>query len=143
MSNNHLTNIDKENGRNLWLFIVTTICLVTLIGLGANPQESKRETLYSGSDKGRNERSTPRSFILPATPAVALRQEIKREKSEREVQIKYCVLKLYDLGYEIMSFEDIFDIRIFTALMDFQAKKGLPISGELTTATMEQLDCRL
>lgn len=93
------------------------------------------------NDKGRNERSTPRSFILPATPAVAIRQEQKLELQANELQIKHCMLKLYDLGYPIMSFEDIFDIHIFIALMDFQTRNLLPKTGELDMKTTELLGC--
>lgn len=125
------------------LFLSTLICLVTLVFFGISQFSEERKFLYEGSDKGRNERSTPRSFILPATPAVALEQERKRIVSEYEVQIKYCMLKLHDLGYRIINFEDIFDIHIMLAIMDFQKKNGLEVSGEFDVKTIENLGCEL
>jgi hypothetical protein len=93
------------------------------------------------NDKGRNERSTPRSFILPATPAVAIRQEQKLRTRSNELQVRHCMLKLYDLGYMIMNFEDIFDIHIFIALMDFQSRNSLPKTGMLDDLTIKLLGC--
>ncbi len=39
----------------------------------------------------RNERSTPRSFILPATPGVAFEQERRRSNKVRQAQIAKCL----------------------------------------------------
>jgi hypothetical protein len=136
----------KTLGRDrytLLLFLSTLICLVTLVFFGISQFSIEREFLYEGSDKGRNERSTPRSFILPATPAVALEQERKRIVREHEVQIKYCMLKLHDLGYRIINFEDIFDIHIMLAIMDFQKKNGLEVLGEFDVKTIGSLGCKL
>ena len=40
-------------------------------------QGLRATAVSTGDSGGRNERSTPRSFILPATPAVALEQELR------------------------------------------------------------------
>jgi peptidoglycan hydrolase-like protein with peptidoglycan-binding domain len=127
----------------LLLFLSTVFCLVTFIFFGLSQLSTERKLLYEGSDKGRNERSTPRSFILPATPAVALEQERKKIVSEHEVQIKYCILKLHDLGYRIINFDDIFNIQIMIAIMDFQKKNGLEVSGEFDVKTIGNLGCKL
>jgi hypothetical protein len=126
------------------LFISTILYTYTILFV----IDSGRYQLVSSStgnlktnDKGRNERSTPRSFILPATPAVAIRQEEKLLLRSKELQIKYCMLKLYDLGYKIMDFEDIFGIHISIALIDFQARKLLPKTGKLDERTVELLGC--
>lgn len=128
-----------------FIAISTLVCMATLIALinsdnYFNIERDKNH--YNAKDKGRNERSTPRTFILPATPAVALVQEKKRFLIEHEVQIKHCMLKLHDLGYKIMNFEDIFDIHIYIALMDYQMLKGLPITGEFDEETISRLGCK-
>lgn len=126
------------------LFIPTILFTATILFVA----DSGRYQLVNSSagnlktnDKGRNERSTPRSFILPATPAVAIRQEEKLLLRSNELQIKYCMLKLHDLGYKIMNFEDIFDIHIFIALIDFQSRNLLPNTGKLNDRTVELLGC--
>lgn len=126
------------------LFILTILFTATILFV----IDSGRYQLVNSSagnlktnDKGRNERSTPRSFILPATPAVAIRQEEKLFLRGNELQIKYCMLKLYDLGYKIMNFEDIFDIHISIALIDFQSRNLLPKTGKLDERTVKLLGC--
>ena len=127
------------------LFISTILCLCTISLVAASGRyqlvNSSAENMKT-DDKGRNERSTPRSFILPATPAVAIRQENKMLLRANELQIKYCMLKLNDLGYKIMSFEDIFDIYISIALMDFQEHNLLPKTGKLDEQTVKLLGCK-
>ena len=126
------------------LFISTILCLGTISLVVASGRyqlvNSSAENMKT-NDKGRNERSTPRSFILPATPAVAIRQENKMLLRANELQIKYCMLKLNDLGYKIMSFEDIFDIYISIALMDFQEHNLLLKTGKLDEQTVKLLGC--
>jgi len=122
--------------------IYFTIFAVLVIQLTHQSTESISHQ-YNGNDEGRNERSSPRSFILPSTPAVALVQEKKISMREQEFQIKYCMLKLHDLGYTIRGFEDIFDIKIFTALLDYQKMKGLNITGEFESKTISSLGCSL
>ena len=80
----------------LLLFLSTVFCLVTFIFFGLSQLSTERKLLYEGSDKGRNERSTPRSFILPATPAVALEQERKKIVSASFV-LKLLLLKTRSL----------------------------------------------
>lgn len=135
--------ISEQNQCSLLLTISTFICVVTMVIYGFSQFSKEKQFLYEGSDKGRNERSTPRSFVLPATPAVALEQERKRIVREHEVQIKYCMLKLHDLGYRIINLEDIFDIHIMLAIMDFQKKNGIEVSGEFDVKTIGNLGCKL
>lgn len=61
-----------------FITISTLVCMATLVALissGTYLNIDIDKDRYTGNDKGRNERSTPRTFILPATPAVALIQE--------------------------------------------------------------------
>lgn len=127
------------------LFFSTLLSIATVSFVVASGRfyfESASVENIKNNDKGRNERSTPRSFILPATPAVALRQEKKLLLRENELRIKHCMLKLYDLGYKIMSFEDIFDIHIYIALMDFQMLNLLPKTGKFDKQTVKLLGCQ-
>ena len=126
------------------LFFSTVLCMATISFVAVidrYPEMNKSDENIKTNDKGRNERSTPRSFILPATPAVAIRQEKKLLLRGNELQIKHCTLKLYDLGYKIMNFEDIFDIHISIALMDFQTRNLLPKTGHLDEKTVNLLGC--
>ena len=65
----------------LGLFFSTLLCLVTIVPFvflwGAQNNFKKPDILQV--DEGRNENSTPRTFILPANPAVAAEQERKLE----------------------------------------------------------------
>ena len=60
-----------------------------------NQLEASQENLAE-----RNERSVPRSFILPATPGVAFEQEAQQADAARQAQIAKCVGALRVLGYQ-------------------------------------------
>ena len=52
--------------------------MLTILSFGFNYFFDERKFFFEDEkDIGRNERSTPRTFVLPATPAVALIQEKK------------------------------------------------------------------
>ena len=128
----------------VFIGVTSLLCVFIIImipdwGLYSDYSEDMGDTAVR--DKGRNERSTPRSFVLPATPAVALLQERKHERIENEVQIKFCMLALYDLGYTIMDFEDVFDIQIQVALIEYQIEERLVITGEFDSETKDRLEC--
>jgi len=129
---------------SLFFMVSTAVSLMTLLSFSLMLYLNKgsKDFNLSEVDKGRNENSTPRSFILPSTAAVALLQEQKRALYENEFKIKKCILKLYDIGYTIANFEDIFDFQVTVALIDFQKQNGiLPISGKLDNITVEKLGC--
>jgi hypothetical protein len=93
---------------------------------------------------GRNERSTPRSFILPATPAVALEQELRlREQTDKRqaAMIDRCaaglVVRGYDVGDEIVSF----NAKLVEAIFLYQEQNGLVATGRLNDATRRSLGC--
>ena len=91
-------------------------------------------------DKERNEQSTPRSFILPATPAVAEEQERKSTKHS-EANDNRCLLKLESIGYQFDSHDTSFNAKYIQAIIDFQRQSGLNISGEIDQQTRSRLDC--
>lgn len=92
-------------------------------------------------DAERNENSTPRSFILPATPAVAEEQERKLSKSQDLKSEARCISKLIDLGYSIDSFDPSFNATLVSATYLFQSENNLTPSGRLDTRTKEKLHC--
>lgn len=89
---------------------------------------------------GRNERSTPRSFILPATPAVASIQN-RREVSVDSRRMSRCVAELRLLGYQIDADEDLLNAKVVEAIFRFQAEQGLPTTGEVDELTARALRC--
>lgn len=93
------------------------------------------------TDEGRNEGSTPRSFILPATPAVALIQEAKIARNEHATMIKSCLLALMDAGFYVRDLDDIHDDQIPISLIRFQIRESIPRTGILDNATRKLLEC--
>lgn len=92
-------------------------------------------------DADRNENSTPRSFILPATPAVAEEQERKISKTNDLRSEAKCISKLIDLGYSIDSFDPSFNATLISATYQFQSENKLTRSGRLDARTKEKLHC--
>lgn len=93
-------------------------------------------------DMDRNEQSTPRNFILPATPAVAEEQERKLQNPDKDFYSDWCLLKLHDLGYEIDEFSSSFNAKYVEALIEFQKNNSLPISGKADSKTRILLGCQ-
>lgn len=128
------------------IMALTLIYLATILIFGFYLEDKKSLTTmyeYDGNDEGRNERSSPRSFILPATPAIALEQERKVLLRKKETQIKYCMLKLYDLGYTVGSFRDIFNINIFISTLSYQKERGIRATGNFDDETIKSLGCKV
>ncbi len=101
---------------------------------GSHPAEE-------GHDRGRNERSTPRSFVLPATPGVALAQEAVNEAGDRRQQVLRCVSVLRTLGYQIDGDENLLNAKVVEALFTFQEIRQLPATGKIDDTTMRALKC--
>ena len=92
-------------------------------------------------DSGRNERSTPRSFILPATPGVAAAQEAMNDSGIRKRQVSRCVSALRTLGYQIDGDESLLNAKVVEAIYTFQEDRHLPATGKVDDATMRALKC--
>ena len=118
----------------LYAVVIGVLSRVYLQGAGVS--NSAREV-----DEGRNEGSTPRSFVLPATPAVALIQEAKTERKQREKVIKICMLKLIDEGFYGRDIDDIHDDQIPISVIRFQIRQALETKGEFDLVTREALSC--
>ena len=92
-------------------------------------------------DSDRNENSTPRSFVLPATPAVAEEQERKKAEILKGIHADKCLSKLKDLGYPIDDFETSFNAKLVEAILSYQSKSKLSKTGLLDLETRKKLGC--
>ena len=93
-------------------------------------------------DTGRNERSTPRSFVLPSTPAVADIQVEKKKLLKEKESILKCIYFLEKVsGKKLKNNDDIFDFRIKLAILEFQKEKNLNLSLQFDSETRKLLQC--
>jgi hypothetical protein len=90
---------------------------------------------------GRNERSTPRSFVLPATPGVAFAQESLKAPGVYSRQVSKCVSTLRTLGYQIEGDENLLNAKVVEAIYIFQSDRHLPTTGKADELTMRALKC--
>jgi hypothetical protein len=108
---------------------------------------SQRRHLASVQGSGRNERSTPRSFILPATPAVALEQEMRSaDDSAADMtrrQIAICATRLLDMGYDVGDEAVSFNAKLSQAIYEYQRAQGLNKTGKLDPETIRSLSCEV
>src|SRR5262245_49453329 len=88
----------------------------------------------------RNERSVPRSFILPASPGVAFEQEAQLVDSARKIQIANCVGALKVLGYDPGD-ASFLNAKLVEAVYTYQVTHKLPTTGRLDQQTMGMLKC--
>jgi hypothetical protein len=94
-----------------------------------------------GRGDGRNERSTPRSFVLPASPAVAFAEEDEKDTSVNSQRVSKCVAALRTLGYQIDSDESLRNAKVVEAFYIFQSDQHLPTTGRPDELTMRALKC--
>lgn len=120
--------------------LIYSLVLSPFIYVILSPASAELE-LFGQVDPGRNERSTPRSFVLPASPAVAFEQERKQKLLTQADGIKLCMLRLHDRGYNIGSLDNIFGVHVLISTLEFQANNELPRTGELDQGTRGALEC--
>lgn len=92
-------------------------------------------------DSDRNENSTPRSFVLPATPAVAEEQERKKAEILKGIRVDKCISKLKEIGYPIDDFDTSFNAKFVEAILNFQSRSQLNKTGQLDIETRKKLGC--
>ena len=126
-----------------WFLVLTIFYMVTLGAVYFKTIYSSNVRLETvdPDDPERNENSTPRSFILPATPAVAEEQERKIAKSHELKSEAKCISKLIDMGYSIDSFDPSFNATLISATFLYQSSNGLKPTGRLDTRTKAKLRC--
>jgi hypothetical protein len=120
-------------------FFYTIVLCITVFHL--DPYTSSTDSLSEVVDGGRNESSTPRTFILPATPAVARLQEKRMAMKKDEYSIKGCMLVLNDAGYPIGNIGIIDNMEVIVSILKFQRKNMLFVSGVFDDETKERLGC--
>lgn len=118
-------------------FIVVSTYSVYQIYFFSDP----RYAIADESDPERNDQSTPRSFILPATPAVAIEQEKRAAELRSGLSTEKCISKLQDLGYQIDDMDTSFNATYIKAIIEFQKSNGMLITGSADSHTRAKLGC--
>ena len=95
----------------------------------------------SQEDPGRNEQSTPREFILPATSAVARAQENKHRLKLKGVDIGKCLAIIRSKGFSLMSEEIIRNVELKRAIMIVQEEIDMTQTGNLDFEFATKLGC--
>ena len=83
----------------------------------------------------RNERSTPRDSILPFTPAIAPRDSDRMQRPT----VAMAKAILLRLGYDVGRLDDRITARFKASVFEFQRARGLAVSGELDSPTLQAL----
>lgn len=122
----------------------TVIFLLALAGLWFMPSLRGVRWGTGVEEEGaeRNERSTPRSFILPATPAVAEEQEQQARELTDGLDAFGCLRKLRALGYDVDDAPPVLRARNVGALFRFQRDRGMNATGQFDPDTAKALGCR-
>ncbi len=126
------------------LNIITGLCLfvLSLVVYQVVKFDYDEYKVFLDQGAGRNENSTPRSFILPATPAIAREQEKRKAVLSRADEIKRCILALGSKGYAIQyTLKDLLNIHIKVALIEYQRENNLEVTAEFDTVTKQKLEC--
>lgn len=92
------------------------------------------------ADPGRNERSTPREFILPSTAAVAEAQESKH-LALIGINQERCFQVLRAKGHQIVSNALLHNVDLARSLVIEQRAFGVEASGKLNRTIAEKLEC--
>ena len=133
------------NEKNLnSILVVLTITFIVVSGVSIQKgylTETRSHMSMDEDDSDRNENSTPRSFILPATPAVAEEQERKKTEILKGIYANKCMSKLKDLGYPIDDFDTSFNAKLVEAILSYQSKSKLNRTGQLDSETRKKLGC--
>jgi len=125
------------------IFSLTLLYLVTITPFGflLFAQDLFKAPIQVEVEGGRNEGSTPRTFVLPANPAVALEQERKADLIKNAPWIVGCLVKLNDLGHHFANIEDITSHEVLVETLNFQYSNNLNPSGVIDEKTRALLQC--
>lgn len=122
--------------------VIGTILVVASTWMGDRDLDGYLTEKSQGQqDVERNERSTPRSFILPATPGVAFEQERQKLDKIREFQIAKCAAMLRTHGFRVNDEGTLLNAKLVEAIYTFQVAHNLAASGQLDEPTMRELKC--
>ena len=134
----------RNEKRTNSILVVLTIIFMVVSGVSIQKgylTKNKSHLLMDEDDSDRNENSTPRSFVLPATPAVAEEQERKKAEILKGIHADKCMSKLKDLGYPIDDFDTSFNAKLVEAILSYQSKSKLNKTGQLDIETRKKLGC--
>ena len=126
------------------ILVVLTMIFIVISGVSIQKgylTETRSHMSMDEDDSDRNENSTPRSFVLPATPAVAEEQERKKAEILKGIHADKCMSKLKDLGYSIDDFDTSFNAKLIEAILSYQSKSKLNKTGQLDIETRKKLGC--
>jgi len=125
------------------IFIITIIQII-LIGILYYYKYNTPQYNYTNNNEGssRNERSTPREFLLPATPAVSKIQE-SRNKKVNIAHITNCLSIINDAGFIIYNLTDNNAANSIASIYAYQKMNGLEKTGKLDEQTKINLECEI
>ena len=134
----------RNEKRTNSILVVLTIRVMVVSGVSIQKgylTKNKSHLLMDEDDSDRNENSTPKSFVLPATPAVAEEQERKKAEILKGIHADKCMSKLKDLGYPIDDFDTSFNAKLVEAILSYQSKSKLNKTGQLDVETRKKIGC--
>lgn len=109
------------------------IAVVYFLTVGSG-QQSWDVSTHLGTSSSRNERSTPRTSVLPSSPAIAdLTISLLSKPTKQEILLARAILMRQ--GYDVGNLTGELDAKMRAALFRFQHAKGLPTSAELDAPT--------
>ena len=98
------------------------------------------ETEQANSVSTRNERSTPRSSVLPSSFGTLKKvKSLPGNTSKFKKIVLRLQLALYGLGYEVGSANGNLDANTVAALYKYQKDKGMIPSGKITHEVLDSL----
>ena len=111
-----------------------TIVVGTLLVLWTTAQFGVAQAAEGQFSGTRNERSTPRESVLPASPAIAT---ILGVDSSAEITLGKALL--LRLGYDVGRFDGVVSAKLVAAIYHFQQDNGLKPTGQLDQSTFQIL----
>lgn len=96
----------------------------------------------NNDDSPRNERSTPREFLLPATPAVTKIQAL-RNKKIKLANIINCLSLINEKGFLIYNLKDDKTANSIASIYAYQEENKLLKTGKLDLDTQLMLGCKI
>jgi len=122
----------------------TVMFLVTLGALTFTPSLRGPDWDVGTGEDGaqRNERSTPRSFVLPATPAVAEEQQEQARELKEGMDVFRCLGRLRELGYGADDTLPVLRATNLEAVFRFQKDHGITPTVRFDRETVRLLKCQ-
>jgi His-Xaa-Ser repeat protein HxsA len=89
---------------------------------------------------GRNTNSTPSKSILPSSPKIADKKSIKGTTKDYGKILLKVQLHLYATGYYSGMINGSMDIETKSAIVSFQKKNGIDVTGQLSDALLKKIN---